>query len=518
MEYVLEGRKLTKQFPGVLANDHIDFHLKPGEVHAILGENGAGKTTLMNIFFGLQLPDSGETIIQGKRVILTHPAIAIAHGIGMVHQNFMLIPHLTVTENIVLGREPTKQGTWLDLGNASKQIAELSKRYGMAINPSAQIDNLSLGFRQRIEILKALYREADILILDEPTSILAPQEIKELFSTMRSLAAKGKSVIFITHKLKEVFEVADQITVLRNGKVIGEVTPKATNESELAEMMVGHEVLLHIDKSPKKAGEIVLKVNQLQVKNDKGIIAVDNINLEIAQGEILGIAGIEGNGQSELAEALVGLRPIEGGEVKLNNHTISGESLRHIREMGVGIIPEDRQKQGLVLEFPVSSNLILNHYYQQPYNSGLYLRSKMISTFSQQLVDRFDIRTPGLEVPASKLSGGNQQKIIIARELEDQLRLLIASQPTRGVDVAAVEFIYHQLLAVRDLGIAILLISADLDELMVLSDRIAVMFQGKIMDTLSSSKASKSKLGQLMLGINHGAIASHGRKEETGGR
>ncbi|MCL4562290.1 MAG: ABC transporter ATP-binding protein [Chloroflexi bacterium] len=502
MDFILEGRKVTKRFPGVLANDAIDFQLKPGEVHAILGENGAGKSTLMNIFFGLQQPDSGKILIRGKEVRLTHPAVAIAHGIGMVHQNLMLIPHLTVAENVILGREPVRRSAFIDSEKAVKEIALLAQKYGLEVDPTTHIENLPLGVRQRVEILKALYRQADILILDEPTSVLTPQETKELFATLKALAGQGKSVIFITHKLKEVFEVADRITVLRGGKLIGSATPQEKDESSLAEMMVGREVLLRVEKTPAQPGEIVLRVEDLSVKSDSGHLAVDGVGLEVQSGEILGIAGVEGNGQSELVEALAGLRPLVKGRIWLKGREITEDPVRSIREQGVGIIPEDRQKQGLVLEYPVDDNLVLNCYYQKPYNTGLRMDWKKVSAYARELVGKFDVRTPSLEAAASTLSGGNQQKMIIARELQGGLKLLIAAQPTRGVDIAAVEFIHRQLVAARDSGCAILLVSADLDELMALSDRIAVIYRGRIVGRLSAAEATRWLLGRLMLGLD----------------
>ncbi len=503
MELALECRGITKQFPGVLANDNIDFQLQTREIHAILGENGAGKSTLMNIFFGLQQPDSGKIFIKGKEVRLSHPAIAIEHGIGMVHQNLMLIPHLTVAENIVLGREPIRGNVWLNLDEAEGQIRDLSQKYSLEVDPLAHIEDLSLGVRQRVEILKALYRQSDILILDEPTSVLTPQETKELFSTLRALAEQGKSVIFITHKLKEVFEIADRLTVLRAGRVIGTARPTEMDEASLAAMMVGHEVALQVTKKPASPANVVFKADHVAVKSDSGYLAVEEVSLQIHGGEVLGIAGVEGNGQNELVEALIGLRPMEKGHLWLGEQEVTHAPLRQIRQQGVGIIPEDRQKQGLVLDYSVQNNLILNRYYQPEFNSGLRLRWPQIRTFSQDLVKRFDIRTPGVDVSASNLSGGNQQKIIIARELTNDLRLLIAAQPTRGVDIAAVEFIHQKIIGARDAGCAVLLVSADLDELLALSDRIAVLYRGKIVGEVSSAEATKWMLGRWMLGLEN---------------
>ncbi len=501
METVLEARQVSKRFPGVLANDCVDFALHAGQVHALLGENGAGKSTLMGLFYGLHQPDSGKILIRGQEVHLTHPAVAIAHGIGMVHQNLMLIPHLTVAENIVVAREPVRGRICLDLGAAKQEIKALSARYGLEVDPDARIENLPLGVRQRVEILKALYRQADILILDEPTSVLVPQETRELFAVMRALAQQNKSVIFITHKLKEVLEVADRITVLRNGRVVGSTTPQEADESSLAQMMVGREVLLQLDSVPSRPGKVVLEVEHLEAKNDSGRTAVDDASLQVARGEILGIAGVEGNGQAELVEALMGLRPVQKGSIRLDGQDITKSTPRSIRERGVGIIPEDRQRQGLVLDFAISANLVLNTYYQRPFTRGLRLRWGEIVAHARRLIERFDIRAPGAQVLASALSGGNQQKVVLARELSADLKLLIAAQPTRGVDVASVAFIHRQLLAARDAGCAILVVSADLDELVALCDRIAVMYRGRIVGVLPRQEATRWALGRLMLGL-----------------
>lgn len=501
METVLEARQISKRFPGVLANDCVDFELRAGEVHALLGENGAGKSTLMGLFYGLHQPDSGQILIRGQEVRLSRPAVAIAHGIGMVHQNLMLIPHLTVAENIVVAREPVRHRIQLDLATARQQIRNLSTRYGLQVDPDARIENLPLGVRQRAEILKALYRQADILILDEPTSVLVPQEVQELFAVMRTLAQQGKSVIFITHKLKEVLEVADRITVLRSGRVVGSTTPQQADEASLAEMMVGREILLQLDKAPARPGKVVLEVEHLQARDDSGHIAVDDASLQVAQGEIVGIAGVEGNGQAELVEALMGLRPVQKGSIRLGGEDITRSAPRSIRERGVGIIPEDRQRQGLVLDFPIAANLVLNTYYQRPFTRGYRLSWGQIAIQARRLIERFDVRTPSPQVPASSLSGGNQQKVVLARELAADLKLLIAAQPTRGVDIASVAFIHRQLVAVRDAGCAILVVSADLDELLALSDRIAVMYRGRIAGVLSRQEASKAALGRLMLGL-----------------
>ena len=506
MPPILELRGITKSFPGVLANDHIDLMLNKGEILAILGENGAGKTTLMNILYGLYSPDSGEIFINGSNVNIRNPHDAIDLGIGMVHQHFMLIPVFTVTENVMLGVESTRGMGILDRKSVSKQVAEISERYGLKVEPEAMVEDLSVGVQQRVEIIKVLYRKADILIFDEPTAVLTPQEAVDFFKVVHSLVDQGKSVIFITHKLKEVLEIADRITVLRNGKVAGTTTPAQSTEASLASMMVGREVILTVDKQPAKVGEVVLDVADLHVQDDRHLETVHGVSLQIRTGEILGIAGVQGNGQKELVEALTGLRS-SAGKVNLLGKDISRASPRKIREAGTAHVPEDRQSDGLVLSFPIKDNLVLNTYYESPFARGPNLNNNEIIRAAQKRVHEFDIRTPSIFLPASTLSGGNQQKVIVAREFSRPIKLLIASQPTRGLDVGSIEYIHGQIVKKRDEGCAVLLVSPELDEIMSLSDRIAVMFGGKILDIIPAKDATKEGLGLLMAGIRSKAQA-----------
>jgi simple sugar transport system ATP-binding protein len=496
----LETINVTKRFPGVVANDRITFTLLPGEIHVLLGENGAGKTTLMNILYGLYHPDEGEVRLHGQPVRFNSPRDAIDHGIGMVHQHFMLVPTLTVAENVMLGMETVKRGVVLAEREAEARIAALARSYGFEIFPGALVANLPVGVQQRVEIVKALYRNATILILDEPTAVLAPQEAEELFGVMRRLARQGKSIIFITHKLKEVFAVADRITVLRHGRVVATTTPAEATEASLAALMVGRPVLLRVEKGPARPGPEVLRVEGLRVRSDRGTIAVDNLALRLRAGEILGIAGVEGNGQSELVEALTGLRPIEAGRVYLLDRDVTGAGPREIVQLGVAHVPEDRHKHGLVLSHPVADNLVLQSYYRPPFARGLLRVFRAIRDFALRLIREFDIRTPSPETPARNLSGGNQQKAVVAREFSRELRLLIAAQPTRGLDVGSTEFIHRKIVAARDAGVAVLLVSAELDEVMSLADRIAVMSRGQIVETVPAERASREELGLLMAG------------------
>jgi simple sugar transport system ATP-binding protein len=507
MPPILELRGITKSFPGVLANDHIDLTLNKGEILAILGENGAGKTTLMNILYGLYSPDEGEIFIRGSKVNIRNPRDAINLGIGMVHQHFMLIPVFSVTENVMLGVESTKGVGILDRKSVSKQVAEISERYGLKLEPEDKIEDLSVGVQQRVEIIKVLYRKADILIFDEPTAVLTPQEAEEFFKVVHSLVDQGKSVIFITHKLKEVLEIADRISVLRNGKVAGTTTPSQSTEASLASMMVGREVILTVDKQPAKVGEAVLDVADLHVMDDRHLETVHGVSFQIRAGEILGIAGVQGNGQKELVEALTGLRSYEIGKVNLLGKDISRASPRKIREAGTAHVPEDRQSDGLVLSFPIKDNLVLNTYYESPFARGPNLNNVEIVRAAQKRVKEFDIRTPNVFLPASTLSGGNQQKVIVAREFSRPIKLLIASQPTRGLDVGSIEYIHGQIVKKRDEGCAVLLVSPELDEIMSLSDRIAVIFAGDILDIIPAKDATKEGLGLLMAGIRSKAQA-----------
>lgn len=507
MPPVLELRGITKAFPGVLANDHIDLTLQKGEILALLGENGAGKTTLMNILYGLYTPDEGEIYVRGSKVDIRDPDDAIHQGIGMVHQHFMLVPVFTVTENVMLGIESTRAGILLDREAAAGRIREISSRFGLQVDPDALVEDLPVGVQQRVEIIKVLYREADILILDEPTAVLTPQEVEELFKVVHSLVDQGKSVIFITHKLKEVLDIADRITVLRHGRVVGSAVPNETTEQSLAKMMVGREVVLGVDKQMAQPGEVVLEVENLRVMDDRGLVAVEGASFLVREGEVLGIAGVQGNGQTELVEALTGLREIEGGSVTILGQDTTGATPRAITEIGVAHVPEDRQRDGLVLTFPVADNLVLNTYYVPPFAKGINLQNDEIERAAKERVELFDVRTPSIFVPASNLSGGNQQKVIVAREFSRPIKLLIASQPTRGLDVGSIEYIHGRIIQKRDEGCGILLISPELDEIMNLSDRIAVMFEGQIVAILRAEEVTRERLGLLMAGVREEAPA-----------
>jgi len=499
MTVILEAKGITKQFPGVLANDQVDFDLRQGEIHAMLGENGAGKTTLMNILYGLYRADSGEVYRDGQRVEFHSPKDAIERGIGMVHQHFMLVPVFTVSENIMLGAETTRRGT-LDRKAVAAHVRELSHQYGLDVDPLAVVGDLPVGIQQRVEIVKALYRNAEILILDEPTAVLTPQEAIDLFRIMRELTQRGVSIIFITHKLKEVLAVADRITVMRDGKVVGTVKPKDTNEAKLASMMVGREVILKVEKGPARPEDEVLKVDDLKVHDFRGLEVIRGVSFFVRAGEILGIAGVQGNGQTELVEALTGLRATHGGRMWFAGKDMTGRPPRPITETGMAHIPEDRQRHGLVLPYVVADNMVLNTYYQPPFGVRGILQPKAVDSNARKLIQDFDVRTPSPYVPTSKLSGGNQQKVIVARELSHPIKLLIANQPTRGLDVGSIEYIHHEIVEMRDRGIAVLLVSAELDEIMALSDRIAVMYRGQIVATVDAAKVTREQLGLWMAG------------------
>jgi simple sugar transport system ATP-binding protein len=501
MPPLLELRGITKRFPGVLANDSIDLELHEGEILALLGENGAGKTTLMNVLYGLYTPDEGEILMRGEKVDIHGPNDAIDMGIGMVHQHFMLVPVFTVTDNVMLGVESVKNGVFLDRDIVSERIEEISKRFGLDVDPGAMVEDLSVGIQQRVEIIKVLYREADILIFDEPTAVLTPQEVDELFKVIRSLVEQGKSLIFITHKLNEVMDIADRIMVLRDGAMVGSTTPAEASTASLANMMVGREVLLEVEKSPAKLGDVVLDVDNLTVYDDRQLLAVDDVSFEVKAGEILGIAGVQGNGQTELVEALTGLREIDSGTIKINGTETTNFSPREVTETGSAHVPEDRQRDGLVLPFSVADNLVLNTYYQPPFSKGMNLQQAEIERAAAERVEAFDVRTPNIFVPASNLSGGNQQKVIVAREFSRPINLLIASQPTRGLDVGSIEYIHAQILDKRDEGTAVLLVSPELDEIISLSDRVAVMFAGKFIAILSEEEITRERCGLLMAGI-----------------
>jgi simple sugar transport system ATP-binding protein len=491
-------RGITKLYPGVVANDHIDLDVMAGEIHALLGENGAGKTTLMNVLYGLSRPDEGEILLDGESVRIADPADAIARGIGMVHQHFMLVPVLTVAENILLGAETMANPIFLDRREARRRIAELGKRFGFEIDPDSRVETLPVGWQQRVEILKALYREARILVLDEPTAVLTPQETVEIFAVFRRLAAEGHSIIFISHKLYEVLEIADRITVIRRGRVVGSRLPSETNEDDLAELMVGREVQLTVDRGESHPTEPVLAVENLRVRSDRGQEVVRGVSFSLKGGEILGIAGVAGNGQDELVEAITGLRRVSAGTVRLDGHDITGWAVRGRREHGLGYIPGDRQKYGLILGFSVADNLILTQYYNHPFARGIQRNDAAIEEWARGTIEQFDIRTPSEGVPAGTLSGGNQQKVIVAREFSRDLRALVLDQPTRGLDVGSIEFIHRQVIGKRDGGTGILLVSAEMDEVLELSDRIAVMYRGEIVALVDGPTATKEGIGLLM--------------------
>ena len=496
----LELSGLTKSFGSLVANDHIDLVIEPGEIHCLLGENGAGKSTLMNMLYGLLQPDSGEIVIDGEKVRITSPSDAIQHGIGMVHQHFMLVPVFTVAENIMLGRENIHAGGVLDRKKAHALVTELSDRYGFEVDPEALVEDIPVGVQQRVEIIKALANEASVLILDEPTAVLTPAEIDELIGVMRQLKANGTSIVFITHKLKEVKAIADKITVIRRGKVVGQAEPSASEE-ELAELMVGRAVDLVVDKAPAQPQDVVLRVEGLTVIDERGFTAVDDVSLEVRAGEILAVAGVQGNGQTELAEALLGLTPIAAGKISLDGQDLTGRSTRHRLDAGIGYVPEDRWHDGFVDSFSVAENLVLDLFRKPPFGNGLALRTDEIEKNAQARVEEFDIRTQGIDLPVSSLSGGNQQKVVLARELSRPLRLLVASQPTRGVDVGSIEFLHGRIVEERDRGTAVLIVSTELDEIAALADRIAVMYRGKVVGVVPSD-TPRDELGLMMAGAS----------------
>ncbi|WP_141433475.1 ABC transporter ATP-binding protein [Bacillus sp. 03113] len=505
MEYVIEMLNIRKEFPGIVANDNINLQVKKGEIHALLGENGAGKSTLMNILFGLYQPEKGEIRVNGKPVKITNPNIANQLGIGMVHQHFMLVDTFTVTENIILGREITKNGK-IDIKKAEKEVEAISKRYGLAVNPQAKISDISVGMQQRVEILKTLYRGAEILIFDEPTAVLTPQEINELIQIMKNLIKEGKSIILITHKLKEIMEVCDQVTVIRKGKGIGTLFVKDTEPNELASLMVGREVTFKTEKKEAQPKEEVLQIKDLVVEDARGVKVVNQLNLSVRSGEIIGIAGVDGNGQTELIEAITGLRKSQDGSILFNGQEIRKFSARKITEAGLGHIPQDRHKLGLVLDFPIGENMVLQTYYQPPFSKNGVLNYKEIYVKARSLINEYDVRTPNEYTLARSLSGGNQQKAIIGREVDRDPDLLIAAQPTRGLDVGAIEFIHKRLIEQRDNGKAVLLLSFELDEIMNVSDRIAVIYEGKIVAIVDPKETTEQELGLLMAGSSKEVI------------
>ncbi|WP_019414848.1 ABC transporter ATP-binding protein [Paenisporosarcina sp. TG20] len=512
MEHVIEMLNIRKEFGNFVANDNITLQLKKGEIHALLGENGAGKSTLMNVLFGLYQPEGGKILVRGQEVKITDPNVANNLGIGMVHQHFMLVEDFSVTENIILGSEPTKGGM-ISINIAAKKVLELSELYGLDVDPFAKIRDISVGMQQRVEILKTLYRGAEILIFDEPTSSLTPQEIKELIQIMHRLIEEGKSIILITHKLKEIMDVSDRVTVIRKGQGIGTVVTTETSPDELASLMVGRQVEFKTEKIPANPTTNVLEIVDLVVTDYRGIKKVKSLNLSVRKGEILGIAGIDGNGQTELIEAITGLRKVKSGQVLLNGQDITGKRPRHITEAGVGHIPQDRHKHGLVLDFSIGHNIALQTYYKSPISKQGFINYKTISKKANEIIQKYDVRTQGDHEPARALSGGNQQKAIIGREIDRNPDLLIAALPTRGLDVGAIEFIHQSLIEQRDNGKAVLLISFELDEVMNVSDRIAVIFDGEIVDTLDPLQTSEQELGLLMAGQTKKGTKSNQMKE-----
>ena len=501
MAYVVEMLNIRKEFPGIVANDNITLQLEEGEIHALLGENGAGKSTLMGMLFGMYKPDRGSIKVRGKEVKISNPNVANDLGIGMVHQHFKLVDNFTVTENIILGCEPRK-GLTVDIKTAAKKIEELSKQYGLNVDPYAKIEDISVGMQQRVEILKMLYRNANVLIFDEPTAVLTPSEIDELISIMKNMTKEGKSIILITHKLREIKEAANRCTVIRRGKYIGTVDVKDTTEAEMAKMMVGREVSFKVEKTEAKPKDIVVKIENLSVNNNKKVLGLKDFSLDIRAGEIVGIAGVEGNGQTELVEALTGMRSIESGNIIFKGKNINKDSIRQRIDEGMAHIPEDRHKRGLILDYTMEDNMVLKAYKKKPFsNKGLINRAK-ISEYAQKIIETFDVRSgEGGKSIARSLSGGNQQKGVIGREIESNPDFLIAVQPTRGLDVGSIEYIHKRLVEQRDLGKAVLLVSLELDEVLNVSDRIAVVNNGELIGIVNANETNENEVGLMMAGI-----------------
>jgi ABC-type uncharacterized transport system ATPase subunit len=504
----LELKGITKRFGSLVANDRIDLSVSPGQVHALLGENGAGKSTLMNVLYGLLQPDEGEILIDGRKARFNSPKDAIAAGIGMVHQHFMLVPVFTVAENVTLGMEETRPSGLLDRRKARRDVRDLSKRYGLAVDPDALVEHLPVGIQQRVEIIKALVRDASVLILDEPTAVLTPAEAEDLFRIIRQLKDGGTSVVFISHKLKEVQEIADTITVLRRGAVVGQKSPSAS-EDELAAMMVGRNVQLKVSKDAAKPGEVVLDVADLTVADETGRVSVNGMSFQVRAGEILGLAGVQGNGQTELCEALIGLRPISGGQVRLNDRDLTRATPRQRLHAGLAYVPEDRQEDGLIGDFSVADNMVLDTYNEPPYAKGITLNLAAIASNAAARVQEFDVRTTSADTPVGTLSGGNQQKVILARELGREHKVLVASQPTRGLDVGSIEFVHKRIVAARDSGVAVLIVSSELDEIYALADRIGVMYEGRITG-FRPPTVPVEELGLLMAGATESPAGTPG--------
>lgn len=502
---VMKG--ITQRFGDVVANDNIDFELIRGEIHALLGENGAGKSTLMNVLYGLYQPTSGQIYIRGQHEVIKSPSHAIELGIGMVHQHFMLTPPHSVIENIILGL--STGGAFLDMKSAEKKIVELSGKYGLKVNPKAKIWQLSVGEQQRVEIIKALFRDVDILILDEPTSVLTPQEVRSLFATLRSMVNQGLSIIFITHKLDEVMEATDRVTVLRGGKVVGTVKTSSTSKENLAQMMVGRPVVTRFEKSPVAATDNVLEVKSVRAINDRGLVALKDISFNIRRGEILGVAGVDGNGQGELAEVLTGLRKVVGGKIMLEGKDITNRSTREIRDAGVAYTPSDRMHTGTILEYSLAENLVLDKFSSTPFSKGLFLNRSEIGKYAEKLISDFNVRTPGVHIPIKQLSGGNLQKVVLARELSGNPKMIIVHNPTNGLDLGAIEYVHNLLIKKREEGVTILLISTELEEIFALSDRVAVLYEGEIMGIVSGETVNIDQLGLMMGGTRLDSISSH---------
>lgn len=495
----LELRGITKRFPGVLANADVSMSVAPGEIVALLGENGAGKSTLMNILYGLYRPDEGSILIDDREIELGSTKDAIDAGIGMVHQHFMLVPVFTVTENVILGREPSGLGGVIDESKARKTVLDISDRYGLKVDPDAVIENIPVGVQQRVEIIKVLNREARFVIFDEPTAVLTPQEVEEFFAIIHGLRDDGKGIIFITHKLGEAVEVADRIVIMRAGRVVNETAPGESTAQDIANMMVGRPVDLTVAKTAAEPGDVVLEVRDLVVLDIRNTKAVDGVSFEVRAGEIVGVAGVQGNGQTELIEGITGMRPVTSGSVTVGGQDVTDSRPRRLHQIGVSHIPEDRQESGLVLEFTVAENMILDSYYQEPFSRGLVMDWDATREAAGRLVEQYDVRTPGIDVPVSNLSGGNQQKVIVARECDRDVKLLIAAQPTRGVDVGSIEYIHSQIVAKRDAGAAVLVVSSELDEVLALADRVLVLFHGQVAAEFAPD-ADVTDIGLAMLG------------------
>lgn len=497
--YAVEMVNIVKRFPGVLANDHVTVRVKKGEIHAIVGENGAGKSTLMNQLYGLYHPDEGEIFINGEKVVIRGPKDAIKLGIGMVHQHFMLVDTLTVAENVVLGSEPVK-GLNFDMKKARQEVKELSEKYGLFVDVDAKIEDIPVGMQQRVEIIKTLYRGANIIILDEPTAVLTPQEVEELFEIMRKLKNDGKTILFISHKLHEVMEISNRITVMRLGKVTGELETSKTNPKEIARYMVGRDVVLRVSKEPHEPKDVIFEIKDLVVKDNRGLTAVNDVSFNVRKGEIVGIAGVAGNGQTELVEAITGLRKIESGHIYFEGKEVTGFTPRQLRELGMSHIPEDRLKHGLIEEFEAYYNIILGQHYRNPFANGTFLNHNNIFKYSEDLMEEFDVRPRKIDHLGGNFSGGNQQKLVVGREIRTNPKFLVVAQPTRGLDVGAIEFIHKQILKMRSLDVGILLISMELEEIFSLSDRILVMYEGEIMGEVKPEETTIEEVGLMMTG------------------